>query len=472
MHVRVAWLSDDEKRLIYEEALALLESVGIRMSGSNSLGLLAEAGARVETRTGVVRFPPGLIDELVRLCPREITLAGARPEHDVVLAEGAPPRFSPSGCAAFTIDYLTGERRPSTLDDLHKATVLLDESPEVDIVWTTVSATDMPLERRELLEYYTVLTQSQKHVTLVNCASSAGPLLRILEVLCGDLDRFRSRPRVSTLFTVASPFQLDGRLLDLHAELARHGVPVEIYTVPLAGATAPVTLAGTVTQGVAEFLGAAAAMQALAPGARLIMGAGSTVLDMHTGQLCYGTLETGLMSAMYTEVMHQLRIPLGCPSLATDARYLGPQNSFEKALKCFVTTLAGADLQSGIGALDSTNSLYLPQIVVDTEIVTMVRRLVGAVDVSPETIMREIIERVGIGGNFLGEKETRSRVKDGVHFAPTIATHLPYGAWKAQRKDDAGVAVERVERMLASGAAREPYLSREQRLELEAICVR
>jgi trimethylamine--corrinoid protein Co-methyltransferase len=163
---------------------------------------------------------------------------------------------------------------------------------------------------------------------------------------------------------------------------------------------------------------------------------------------------------------------LGCPSLATDARYLGPQNSFEKALKCFVTTLAGADLQSGIGALDSTNSLYLPQIVVDTEIVTMVRTLVGSVEVSPETIMREIIERVGIGGNFLGENETRSRVKSGVHFAPTIATHLPYGAWKAQHKDDADVAVERVEQMLAGSAGREPYLSRDQQRELAAICLR
>jgi len=472
MHVKPAWLSDEEKRLIYGEALALLERVGICMSGSTSLSLLAEAGALVEADTGIVRFPSDLVDQLMRRCPREIVMAGAQPEQDVVLTEGAPPRFSSSGCAAFTVDYQTGERRSSTLDDLRSATILLDESAEVDIVWTTVSATDVPLEQRELLEYYTVLTESGKHVTLVNCPSSVTPLLRILEVLCGDLDRFRSRPRVSTLFTVASPFQLDGRLLDFHAELARYGAPVEIYTVPMAGATAPITLAGTVTQGVAEFLGAASAMQVLAPGARLIMGAGSTILDMRTAQLCYGALETGLMSGMYTEVMHQLNVPLGCPSLSTDARYLGPQNSFEKALKCLVTTLAGADLQSGIGALDSTNSLHLPQIVVDTEIVAMVRRLVGVVDVSPATIMREVIERVGIGGNFLGEKVTRACVREGLHFTPSIATHLPWEAWKAQQKDDADVAVERVEHMLAKSAQRDTYLSDDQQRALKDICLR
>jgi trimethylamine--corrinoid protein Co-methyltransferase len=195
------------------------------------------------------------------------------------------------------------------------------------------------------------------------------------------------------------------------------------------------------------------------------------VLDMRTAQLCYGSLETGLMSAMYTEVLHDLGIPLGCPSLATDARYLGPQNGFEKALKCLVTTLAGADLQSGVGALDSTNALFLPQIVVDTEIVAMVRRLTGTLEVSPATIMSEIIERVGIGGTFLGENETRSRVRAGEHFTPTVATHLPYDMWESRQLDDVDVATDRVERALAGAAGREPCLSQDQLRDLEAICL-
>jgi trimethylamine---corrinoid protein Co-methyltransferase len=470
MRARATWLSDEEKRLIVGEAFDLLERVGIRMAGSQSLGRLAEAGLLVDTQTDVVRFPPDVTAELLKRCPRDVVLAGADPDHDVILAEGAPPRFSSSGCAAFTIDHRTGERRPSTLGDLRDATVLLDASTEVDVVWTTVAATDVPLERREALEYFTVLAGTRKHVTLVNCPSATGPLVRMLEVVCGDLERFRRRPRVSTLFTVASPFQLDGRLLDFHAGVAALGAPVEIYTVPLAGATAPVTPAGTVTQGVAEFLGAAAAVQALAPGAAVIMGAGSTVLDMRTAQLCYGSLETGLMSAMYAEVLHELDIPLGCPSLATDARYLGPQNGYEKALKCLVTTLAGADLQSGVGALDSTNALFLPQIVVDAEIVAMVRRLTGTLDVSPTTVMGELIEQAGIGGSFLGANETRARVRAGVHFAPTVATHLPYDVWESRHMDDVDVATVYVERTLAEAAEGEPCLSEDQLRDLEAIC--
>ena len=223
------------------------------------------------------------------------------------------PRFAPSGCAALTLDHRTGERRPSTLADLRDATVLLDETPELDVQWTTVTANDVPLERREKLEYYAVLTETDKHVTFVDCPSAIEPVLAIVEVLCGSLDDFRRRPRISTLFTVASPLSLDGRLLDFHASLADYGTPIEIYTVPISGATAPVTLAGVVVQGVAELLGAVAAMQILSPGARLICGPSGAVLDMRSTSICYGALEGGLLNAAFTEVLHHLGLPVITP---------------------------------------------------------------------------------------------------------------------------------------------------------------
>src|SRR3974377_418927 len=118
MRARTTWLSEEEKSLVYEEALAILEHVGVRMAGSLRLGELREAGAVVDEASAVVRFPAGLVDELRRRCPREITLGGAAPENDVVLCGGAASRFCSSGCAALTLDHRTGERRPSTLADL------------------------------------------------------------------------------------------------------------------------------------------------------------------------------------------------------------------------------------------------------------------------------------------------------------------------------------------------------------------
>ncbi len=471
MQARTTWLSDAEKHLVYEEALALLERVGLRMAGTRHLTRLREAGARVDEDTAVVRFPAELVDRLRRQCPREVVMGGATPEHDVVLHEGGTPRFSPSGCAALTLDYRTGEHRPSTLRDLREATILLDETPELDVQWTTVTASDVPLEWREKIEYYTVLTETDKHVTFVDCPSEVEPVLAIVEVLCGSLEEFRRRPRVSTLFTVASPLSLDGRLLDVHARLADFGTPIEIYTVPIAGATAPATLAGLVVQGLAELLGACAALQVLSPGARLVCGPSGTILDMRSTSICYGALEGGLYDAAFTEVLHHLGLPVTTPGLGTDAKHLGVQDGFEKALKAFVTVAAGSDLLSGgMGLIDSVNTLYLPQIVVDAEIVAMIRRLLGEVEISPGTIARDMIERVGIGGNFLKEKDTRRAIREGVHFLPRIASRLPYDAWRAEGRTELDAAVARVEEVLAARAGRAPHLSDDQTRALRAIC--
>jgi len=82
-------------------------------------------------------------------------------------------------------------------------------------------------------------------------------------------------------------------------------------------------------------------------------------------------------------------------------------------LPAYVVLLSG-----GMGLIDSVNTLSLPQIVIDGEIAGMIRRLLGEVEFSPQTMARETIERVGIGGNFLREKETRRRIRAGEHFVP------------------------------------------------------
>ena len=268
MQAHTTWLSEAEKSAIVDEAVELLGRVGMRYAGSAVLPLLEERGAQVDDATGIARLPRELVEWAAGQCPRSILMAGLTEADDVLLGEGEPFHFVPSGCVAKTLDFRTGERRASTLQDLRECTALMDELPQLDIMWTQVSASDVPLEQRELIEYFTMLTETSKHVTFVDCPGEVDAVLRICEALSGDLERFRARPRISTVVTAASPLQVDGGALDIHVALARHGVPIEVYSMTIAGATSPVTLAGTVTQGVAEFLGVATALQVAAPGAR------------------------------------------------------------------------------------------------------------------------------------------------------------------------------------------------------------
>ena len=471
LHARTTSLSDAEQTLIIDEALTLLERVGMRKKDSRALVDLAAAGADVDQASGVVRFPAALVREAVEQCPREVLMAGATPAQDVLLADGEASHFCSSGCGAFTLDEVTGERRLSTLDDLRKATGLLDALAEIDVIWTTVTANDVPLDIRELVGYYTVLTQSDKHVSFVDCPSQVEPLLRIIDVVSRGADAFRERPRFSTVLTAAAPLQAAGPKLDFHTALAAQGVPVEVFSLPLAGATAPVTPAGSVTLAVAEFLGVATAIQTVAPGARLLFGAACSTMDMHSATMSYAAPEAGVMAAACIEVGHRLGVPVVVPGLPTEAKHAGVQAGYEKALKGLTSCAAGADiLTGGVGMLDSANLLYLPQIVIDAEIAGMIRRLLGEVEISHDTIMGDMVERVGIGGHFLAEKETRRRSHAGEHFTPAISTRASFDAWTAEGRDEVAVARERVAAMLAARRDWRPALDDDQLRRLADVC--
>jgi trimethylamine:corrinoid methyltransferase-like protein len=471
MRARTVWMSLAEKELVVDEALRMLERVGMRMAGSGALDQLAAAGATVDRGTGLVRFPPELVRDAAERCPREFLLAGGTPAQDVRIADGMASRFCSSGCAPFVLDEHTLERRPSTLEDLRRATALLDASPEVDVIWTTITANDVPIEQRELVGYFTVLTQSDKHVTFVDCPSRVEPLLRIAEIVSGSLEAFRERPRFSTLLTAASPLQADGALLDLHARLAAQGVPLEVYTVPMCGATAPVTVASGITMAVAEFLGVATFMQTVSPGARLLFGASGSTMDMRSAGVSYASPEAGLMAAASVEVGHHLGVPVMVPGLATDAKHAGVQCGYEKALKGLTACAAEADILSGgVGMIDSVNTLYMPQIVIDCEIAGMIRRLLAEVAISREEILGDVVERVGAGGHFLAEKETRRRIRAGEHYSPAISTRASYDAWKAEGVDEVAAARARGQALLAARADWRPALDRAQLGALADVC--
>jgi len=466
-----SWLTEAEKSAIADQAIELLANVGMRFTGSRTLPLLAARGARIDETTGVVRLPRDLVEWAAATAPRSVLLGGAAAADDVLLGEGERFHFCPSGCVAKTLDFRTGIRRPSTLDDVRSGTALLDEMSELDVMVTQVTATDVPLEQRELVEYHAILTETTKHVTFIDCPHEVDAVLRILDVLAGDLERFRARPRISTVVTAASPLQVDGAALDVHVALAGRGAPVFVYSMAIAGATAPVTLAGTVAQGVAEFLGIATALQVAAPGAGLVFCFGSGVLDMLRTTFSLGCLESGLMAVAATEVGHYLGVPTLNPGLSTDAKYAGIQAGYEKALKALTVCGAGPDLVSGWGVIDSHNTMSMTQIVIDNEIAAMVRRLLGQVEVSDRTLAADSIAQVGPGGDFLGQKETARRIRAGEHFMPTISDRVSYEKWAEREKTEVDAAREQVEQVLAARAQRPSYLDEAQLEALAEICL-
>jgi len=469
MTVRMQWLTAEERDAVYSEALSILERVGMRMQGAAVLPLLREAGARVDD-AGVVRFPPELVAAAVAQSPRDVLMAGLTPEDDVLL-DGSRTFFNCSGCAAKTLDQESGAVRPSTLGDIRDGTIVMDATPELDVVWTFVTANDVPLDRRELVENYTYLTETGKPVIMVDCPTDTDHVRRLFEIVAGDLERFRARPRMGLVCALRAPLEVNAGLLDVSVEFARLGAPVWVYAMPIAGATSPVTAAGTLAQLWAEILGALTAVQTAVPGAPVVACCGPGILDMRQTTMSLGNLESTLMGAASTEIGHHLGIPVHNAGLSTDAKHLGLQAGYEKGLKVMTAVATGADIISGgFGFLDSSSTFSLPMIAVDAEIAGMARRMVVGLSITPETLMGDAVARVGIGGDFLKEKETRARIRAGEHYVPRIGSRLAFEHWIAEGRTEADAAADAVRAALDARAARGPYLSGDQRRELAELC--
>jgi trimethylamine--corrinoid protein Co-methyltransferase len=465
------WLTATERDLIVDSALRILEKTGMKMAGARALGALGAHGARIDAETGIVRFPEEVVRNALDQLPAVLTMAGATPEQDVVLDRHSGPFFNCSGCVAKTLDFRTGEKRASTLRDLREGTIVMDATPELDILWTFLTANDVPLERRELIEYYEYLSNTTKPLIFVDCPTEVDAVRRIAEVVGGGLDAFRARPRMSVLCAVRAPLQVEAHLLDTTCDLAALGMPVWAYTMPISGATGPITIAGTLALMWAELLGLLTAIQSTAPGAAILACCGPGLLDMQATTMSLGCPENTLAAVLSVDIAHHLGLPLHNAALATDALHPGFQAGYEKGLKVLPAALSGCDVISGgFGTLNTSNMHYLPMVPLDAEVAVVTRRLIGEVEISAETIMEDMIERVGIGGDFLKERATRQRVRAGEVFMPKMGSRLPYDQWVEAGRTEIDAACETVERSLAESADSPSCLPDDQRAELGAIC--
>ena len=469
MDFRLTCLSPSERDLVVGSALRILERVGMRMNAPRALDALERDGAVVDRGTGVVRMSEDAVRCALASVPDGLLIAGATPERDVVFDRRSGPYYNPSACIARTLDFRTGALRPSVLQDLREGTIVMDATPELDLLWTFATANDVPPEQRELTEYFTYLTHSSKPLVLVDPPTRVDVVKRMMDVLGDGLDGFRRRPRLGLLCAVRAPLEVNPRLLETTCELAAMGMPIWVYTMPMAGATAPVTVAGTLALMWAEILGIVTTVQAVAPGVGVLACCGPGILDMRTGAMSLGSPENTLLGVASVEIGHSLGLPVHNSALSSDAKHPGLQAGYEKGLKVLPAAIAGVDeISGGFGALDSSSVWHLPMVPIDAEVARLVRRLLSGAEVSTGTVLADTIERVGIGGNYLKEKITRERVRAGEHFVPTIGSRLPFEQWIADGKRETDVARETVEEALKS-APEGAVLSRLDGAQIDAL---
>ena len=272
MRYEAAFLSADEQARVHETSLRILADVGIRVHGDVALPLLAQAGAEVDTEGGLVKIPPSLVETALATAPRSFVLGARNPAHDYAVPSPVT-RFAMDGTAAFTRDFVTGERRYGTRQDIVDAMRVFGSCDLTVMGWPPVAANDRPVATRPLHEFAAMLTSTSKHGQHELHKRNQAPYLgAIISALAGGEDRARERHEASLIYCPVAPLVHDGPMLDAYLDLGEWDVPVCVLPMPVPGTTGPAALLGNIALANAEALSSLVVFQLARPGRPIMYG--------------------------------------------------------------------------------------------------------------------------------------------------------------------------------------------------------
>jgi trimethylamine--corrinoid protein Co-methyltransferase len=408
MRPRIQLLSPELIGRILREAFELLINPGIRV-GSAVVELLQSAGA--EVNDGVAHIPEPLARKCLASVPRDFYLYNRQGEKAVHYG-GDDVHFDPGSCCVQVLDPYTQEARPSETRDLVRIVQVAEVLPQFAAQSTAVVCSDAPGEIGDLYRLFVVLQHSNKPV--VTGSFSAAGLQGMIDLLAADSggeEKLRQRPRA--IFDVCPSPPLNWSEFGSHnlLDLARAGVPAEIVSMPLAGGTAPVTLAGSVTQHAAEALAGITLHQLAGPGSPIVWGGAPAIFDMRTSGAPMGAVETAMLNMACAEVGKHLGLPTHGYLVATDSKFVDAQAGAESARSAMLGALTGINMISGAGMIESLACHSVEKLVIDAESIASAYRLIRGVEASDDdgaTLATAMFAQTGLSGEFLKLKETRA----------------------------------------------------------------
>lgn len=395
-------LSEQDVKRLHAHSLDVLEDVGIDYKTPRALEILEEKGCKVDYSRNWASIPPDLIEWAILQAPRNVLL-GARDDRRKLLLDGTRAYHTTDSQGTQAVDFETGMTHDSSAQDLKNMLLFADALDKVDIVNVSVSASDIPAHLRTIYHFAQAFILTSKHVrTGVLNAQQVPFIIELVKAVTGS-DTFR--PIFSVVDCTISPLMHDGPMTEACIELAKLNVPIMVFPMPLAGGTSPVTLGGTMLVHNIEFLSGLVLFQCVNPGTPIIYGSEASQLDMQTGR--YGGSADGFgVSTALINMARYYDLPANLRGLSTKSKQMDAQYGYEAMAGTMLSYLSGADEIYSVGLLGEAQILSLDKMVFDNHLIHQIEAMLKPIDLDDEHLQVELIKRVGIGGEYLTQRET------------------------------------------------------------------
>jgi trimethylamine--corrinoid protein Co-methyltransferase len=441
---------------IVGEALLILEREGVFVENAEARGLFREAGMPVDEFSQRVRITPRLVEDCLAATPSAFSLWDRSGRREFKVG-GDEVHFDPGSGAIRVLDSETGRERKGLTSDVVGLARLTDACEHFHFQSTALVSSDVPPILGDSYRLYLGLLYSDKPmITGTFRVEGFGPMLDMLAAVRGGREELRRKPLAIFDACPSPPLKWSNLTAQSLIDSARAGVPSELISMSLTGATAPVTLAGALVQHTAENLSGLVICQLARRGAPVVFGGSPASFDMRKGTTPMGAMETMMIDMAYSQIGKSLKLPTHAYMGLSDAKLHDAQSGFETGMGAVLAALAGINVVSGPGMLDFESAQSPEKLLIDNDICGMAYRLLAGVAQREEPLAEHLFAGIRPDTQFLTMPHTRKWYR-AEHIFTTLADRDTYDAWEgAGRKSIGDRAAERVKMLLETVPANLP----------------
>ncbi|MDH4122852.1 MAG: trimethylamine methyltransferase family protein [Thermoplasmata archaeon] len=417
---RMKFLDKREEDLVHSYSIRCLNEMGVLVRSPSVLKMLGDAGASIDEKTMVAKIPESMVNEAISKAPKNFTLYSRDGKHDLSLPTESYPYISTTGLAVYIRDIDTGKNRDSTRKDIADMVKVGDALDQIDYLWTTLTATDVPPHAHGLHELWTAFQNTTKHVQGVSVGSmkECRKQVELAALIAGGEDALKKRPIFSVICCPIAPLSFEKGAIEGQVELVKAGIPVVSMSMSLGGMSSPVTIGGTIANANTENLASLVISQTAAPGAPHIYSSESTPVNMMTGNISYECPEAAIISAGTAQMSKRYGLPCltgGWGSGADDPEP-GLLSPFSEVASLTLCSMGGTDLSAGAASIDVAKGASLEQLVIDAYLWENWRPFMRKFVIDDTSFAFDVVKQVGHGNSFMTHPHTAKNFKKELYF--------------------------------------------------------
>ncbi|MCD4783559.1 MAG: trimethylamine methyltransferase family protein [Candidatus Eremiobacteraeota bacterium] len=454
---KIKFLSDEMVDKIIDEAIDVLKNVGVFVENNDAVSLLGNAGARIDSKKNKVFVNESLVEDSLESAQKRITLYDAHGDIAMDLC-GDNIHFDPGSAAINILDSETGEIRKAETGDFVKLAALVENLDNYAAQSTAFVCYDVPEEIADRYRLYLALLNCRKPVVTGTFRTDGFEVMKdMLVAVRGSEKALREKPLAIFDACPSPPLKWSNLTTQTLIDCAKYGIPSEMVSMPLSGATAPVTLVGSLVQHTAECMIGVVISQLASKGAPIIWGGSPSIFDMKKGTTPMGAIETMMIDSSYSQIGKYLGLPIHAYMGLSDSKAIDAQAGLETGMSAMMAALAGVNVISGAGMMDFESLQSLEKLVIDHEIAGMTLRLVRGVECKFDVPTIDLFREFETAGSFLSMAHTLKHFRNEFFIpGPTIDRSASSEWLETGRKTSFDRAKEQVKKILKKGKRYSP----------------